>query len=448
MKTLSYAPEALPLDDSYEVIVAGGGPSGCTAATAAAREGARTLLIEATGCLGGMGTAGLVPAWCPFSDGEKIIYRGLAERVFNDCKAGMPHVSPDALDWVPIDHERWKRIYDDLVVGAGAEVLFGSTVAAVEMDGPGSVAAVIVANKAGLTAFSARVYIDCTGDADLAARAGAEVMKGDPDDGTLQPATHCFVLGNVDDDAFRRGPNVFSGNPTSPIHAIHKSDKYPNIVDAFCCAPVKGPGVIGFNAGHVWDVDGTDPRSVSRKLIQGRKIAAEFRDGLAEFHPSAFGNGFLATTASLLGVRETRRIVGDYLLTRDDYLARRSFPDEICRNSYCIDVHYSREELRLKEEGKIEDEERAAPYGKGESHGVPYRCLTPRGLRNVLVAGRPISADRHVHGSIRVMPPCLCTGEAGGIAAAMAAQADSPDVHAVDANDLRRRLREHGAYLP
>ena len=123
---------SIPIDDSWDVIVAGGGPAGCTAAAAAAREGARTLLIEATGCLGGMGTSGLVSAWCPFSDQEKIIYRGMAQKVFEACKAGMPHINPDALDWVAIDHERLKRIYDNLVVESGAEVLFNTFLADVE----------------------------------------------------------------------------------------------------------------------------------------------------------------------------------------------------------------------------------------------------------------------------------------------------------------------------
>ena len=131
MKQYTLASRALPLDDSWDVIVVGGGPAGCTAAAAAAREGARTLLVEQTGSLGGMGTSGLVPAWTPFSDKQKIIYRGLAERVFTQCKAGMAHVKPDALDWVAIDPELLKRIYDDLVSGLGASVLFNTMLAGV-----------------------------------------------------------------------------------------------------------------------------------------------------------------------------------------------------------------------------------------------------------------------------------------------------------------------------
>ena len=123
MKRYTMRQRQVPLDDTWDVIVVGGGPAGCTAATASAREGARTLLIEATGSLGGMGTSGLVPAWCPFSDGEKIIYAALAKKVFEACKAGMPHVPKEKLDWVAIDPELLKRIYDDLVTEAGATVL-------------------------------------------------------------------------------------------------------------------------------------------------------------------------------------------------------------------------------------------------------------------------------------------------------------------------------------
>ena len=151
MTTFTAHERTLPLDDSWDVIVLGGGPSGCTAAAAAAREGARTLLVEATGCLGGMGTAGLVPAWCPFTDGEKIIYRGLAEHIYTACNAGMPHVDDRRMYFVPIDAERLKRIYDDVVSEAGAAVLFHMRLASVEMAEAGVVQTILLANKAGLT---------------------------------------------------------------------------------------------------------------------------------------------------------------------------------------------------------------------------------------------------------------------------------------------------------
>jgi len=449
----------VPLDASWDVIVAGGGPAGCAAAAASAREGARTLLIEMTGALGGMGTLGLVPWFCGYDDGEKIIARGLAERVLHSCRDHTPHLKEamerDPCGWFgfcapAIDPEFLKRIYDDLVTQAGAEVLFLTQLAAVEKSPEGEVDAVIVANKAGLQAYKAGVYVDCTGDGDLAAWAGASFEKGDSC-GRMQPATHCFVITHVDEDALANGPDVHFFDPDSPIHKAIRSDKYPLIDDLHSCSIQIGPGAYGFNTGHVFDVDNTDPASVSRGLIHGRKLAGQYRDALAEFHP-AFAGAFLAVTGGLIGARETRRITGDYMLTIDDYVARRDFGDEICRNAYNIDVHSSKDADAARagmniDEVKEDIESRIQPYGKGESFGVPYRCLTPRGLKNVLVAGRCISTDRQVNGSVRIMACCLTTGEAAGTAAAMAG-AGSHDVHAVDTGDLRTRLKAHGAYLP
>ena len=145
-----------------------------------------------------------------------------------------------------------------------------------------------------------------------------------------------------------------------------------------------------------------------------------------------------------MGVRETRRIVGDYTLTREDYLARRSFPDEIARNSYYIDVHGRTKPKPGQPE--LTGEAKSARYGRGESHGIPYRCLTPAGFSNLLAAGRCISADRDMLGSVRVMPNCFTTGEAAGLAAAISARSGK-SVHEIDTDDLRARLRAYGAYF-
>lgn len=445
MASYTLRKQELPLDDTWDVVVAGGGPAGCTAAAAAARDGARTLLVEATGALGGMGTSGLVPAWCPFTDKERIIYGGMAKSVLAQCIAGMPHVTEDRFDWTPIDAELLKRIYDDLVTGQGGKVLFNSLVAAVERDPTGGIDTLIVANKSGLTALRAKVYVDATGDADLAAWTGAEYEKGD-ELKDLQPATHCFTLTHVDMDAYPRCGGIKNSPRAGILDDIAESDKYPDIPDAHVCDDVVGPGAVGFNAGHIWSVDNTDPASVSKAMMQGRRIAKAYCDALAEFYPEAFANAHLAQTAPLLGIRETRRIVGDYVLTVDDYLSRRTFSDEICRNSYPVDIHST--EAEAADGATVEAMHRFEQYGPGESHGIPYRCLTPKNVPNVLVAGRCISTDRAVQGSTRVMPVCLCMGEAAGIAAAMSAAADTPNVHAVETEALRRRLREHGAYLP
>jgi glycine/D-amino acid oxidase-like deaminating enzyme len=444
MKRYRLNTRTIRLDDAWDVIVAGGGPAGCAAAVAAAREGARTLLIERVSALGGMGTLGLVPAWCPFSDGKQIIYRGLAEKVFTASKAGMRHIPPTKLDWVDIDPERLKRIYDDLVGEAGVRVLFDSAVTAVDLASPREVRALIVANKAGLSAYRARVYVDCTGDADVCAWAGAGYDKGNAQ-GDLQPATHCFVLSHVDSYQYANG-----GRPTAGKlgQLISQGGKYPRIKDPHLCNNLIGPGTVGFNSGHLWDVDNTDPDSVSRALPEGRRLAEEFRQALAEYAPQTFANAFLVATGALLGIRETRRVKGVYTLTIEDYLQRRTFADEICRNAYPVDVHCSKKETKSFAKGKGAAMDRYEWYKPGESHGIPYRCLVPKALKNVLVAGRSISTDRDVQGSTRTMPVCLCVGEAAGVAAAMAAADRSSDVHRVNTDDLRRTLIRHGAYLP
>lgn len=425
-ESVKFRQSRIRLDSSWDVIVVGGGPGGCTAAIAAAREGAKVLLIEATGQLGGMGTAGMVPAWCPFSDGEKIIYRGLAEKIFNESKKGVPHEPKDKLDWVNINPEYLMRVYDRMVTESGANVLFFSRVAAVEKSADDTVDAIIVANQLGLTAFKAKVFVDATGNGDLAVWSGASSMKSD----VLQDSTLCFALANVNGDKYYGG--LHSDNKQSPLHkVVGPNGKYPLTGHHFCMNLI-GPNVVQFNAGHI-HADTTDPRSVTEAMMIGRQTAQQYLEACKEACPEIFGNAFVVKTASLLGVRDGRRIVGDYVFTKEDWNARRTFEDEIGRNSYYLDVHKSGF--------------KPVHYKKGDSHGIPYRCLTPKGLRNVLTAGRCISTDEEAFGSLRVMPPCLVTGEAAGAAAAIAIQQSHCDVHAIDVQRLRRRLKEEGQYF-
>lgn len=421
----------IAVDDRWDVIVVGGGPAGCTAAISAAREGAKTLLIEAMGQLGGMGTAGMVPAWCPFSDGEKIIYRGLAEKIFNASKKAVPHEGKQKLNWVSINPEYLMTVYDRMVAESGAEVLFFSRVASVEMAADDTVDAIIVANKSGLVAFKAKVFIDATGDGDMAAWAGASFKRGD-DKGQVQSSTLCFSFANVDTYHYTTGPSLHTSNKNSPVYKAIASGKYP-LIDSHLCSNLIGPDVVQFNAGHLVNVDSTDPWATARAMATGRQIAEQYLEAMKEFQPKTFGGAFLIKTASLLGVRDSRRIEGDYIFTVQDWLERKTFEDEIGRNCYYIDVH--------------KPGHKATRYKKGESHGIPYRCLTPKGLKNVLTAGRCISTDEEAFGSLRVMPPCLVTGEAAGMAAVHAMKQTKNDVHKIDVNFLRKRLKEEGQYF-
>jgi hypothetical protein len=440
----------LHFDEHWDVIVLGGGPAGCAAAIAAAREGANTLLIEGMGCLGGMGTSGLVPAWTPFSDGEKMVYRGIAEKVFNESKKGVPHEPKDKLDWVAINPEWLKLVYDRIVAASGAKVLFFSHLAAVEMKNEEEVDAVIISNKSGLTAYKAKVYIDCTGDGDLAAWAGASFTKGNAN-GVPMPSTHCFEIVNltVNPTNVESFNTLYGGNKTSPIWEMVASEKYPAIKDAHLCINYIGPNAVGLNAGHLFEVDSTNPQSLSDAMYHGRELANQFMAGLKEFRPTIFADSFLINTGQLMGIRESRIIEGDYILTLKDWVARATFPDEIGRNNYFIDIHNSKEEIAkvVKEKNFENNLGRPEPYKKGESHGIPYRCLTPKGLKNVLVAGRCISTEQIVQGSVRVQSACLVTGEAAGMAAVHALQHHKNDVHLVDVDYLRKRLKEEGQYL-
>ena len=405
-----FAPKNIKYDKSWDVIIVGGGPSGCAAAIAAAREGARTLLIEAMGALGGMGTLGLIPAWCPFTDKEKIIYRGIAERVLMESKKGVPHISKKQLDWVPIHAEYLKKVYDDMVLASGAKVLFYTRVADVIKNADDEIDAIIVANKNGLTAYKAKVYVDCTGDGDISAWVGASFQKGD-EKGKMQSATLCFMLDNVNKEAYQNTFKPTYEEMKKSLAAMIATKKYP-LLDT---------------------MDGTDAEKLSAGAIKGRKIAEEALRALRETYPDTFGESSLTNTASLVGIREGRRILGDYTLTIDDWKDKRTFEDEIGRNCYYIDVHSKKVSIPR--------------YKKGESHGIPYRVLTPKGMKNLLTAGRCISADHLIYGSVRIMPASLVTGEAAGMAAAHAVLMTRPDVHNVDVQKLRKRLKDEGQYF-
>ncbi|MEG1586055.1 MAG: FAD-dependent oxidoreductase, partial [Bacteroidales bacterium] len=383
------------LNENYDIIIIGGGPAGCAAAIAAARDGAKTLLVEATGVLGGMGTAGMVPAWCYFSDGEKIIYRGIAEKVFKAAKTGVLHEPVNALNWVDINPECLKLVYDRLVTESGADILFFTRLSGVEMRTKKEIDTLILSSKEGIEAYRAKVYIDCTGDGDLAAWAGAEYKIGDENQ-IMQSATHCFSLAGVDTYHYVNGVRIHGDNPQSPIYQILTDPKYPLIEDNHICQNLVGPGIVQFNAGHIAGTNTMNAVDLSRNMIKGREMANQYNEALKKYYPQAFGRSFVNNTAQLLGVREGRRIIGDYILTLDDFKARRQFPDEIGRNSYYVDIHIQGSE--------------SVHYKKGESHGIPYRILTPRGLDNLLVAGRCVSSDHLVYGSIRVMTCCLVMG--------------------------------------
>lgn len=412
----------------YDVIVVGGGPSGCAAAIAAAREGSKTLIIETGSALGGMATLGMVSKWAPFTDREKVIYESIPREIMIRYKERVGF-SDDAWNWVTIIPEQLKIVYDEMVTESGVTVLFDSRVCHCETR-DGNIDTILVANKAGLTPYRASVYVDATGDGDLAAYAGVPFEKGD-DTGNMQSGSLCFIISDADLSKITESVN---SNPKDGFWArVIEEGKYPLIEKHFIPAQV-GENTVFANAGHLNALDSTDPENVSKAYMQGRKIAEEYLAALKEYQPEAFRNAHISATAPILGVRESRRIKGEYCLTVEDYLLRKSFDDEIARNSYWLDFHGHDELLDSFPPEKLH-------YTAGETHGIPWRCLIPVGIDNLLVAGRCISMEHAVLASIRVMPNCLAMGEAAGLGAAIAAKAGC-GVRGVDVDDIRSRIKK------
>ncbi|HPA18686.1 MAG TPA: FAD-dependent oxidoreductase [Verrucomicrobiae bacterium] len=427
----------VPVRHEVDVFVAGGGPAGTAAAVAARGEGASVFLAEAHTCLGGMGTAARVPVFMQMTDGVNFLAAGYGRRVLERLKKEQSMRGPAH------DIEALKRVYDALVTEAGAGFSFQTNLIGVDVES-GRVAHVVCSAPGGLFAVRAKAYVDATGNGDLAAWAGAPFEKGD-EQGHFMPGTLCSLWGDIDWGAWE------AARPKGPQPDGHMLEKAfadgvftvrdEHLTGMYRLGETFGTG----NIGHTFDVDGTDEVSLTRALVWGRKSLKEYERYYREYL-KGFEKARLLASGSLLGIRETRRIMGDYVLSVEDYKRRATFPDEIGRYAYSIDIHPMRPGKDSYEQHRKEFDEMYR-YAKGESYGIPYRILTPRGLDNVLVAGRCVSADVRVHGSIRVMPGCFITGQAAGIAAAMSAS-QGVSTHRVDVKDLQGRLKRFGAYLP
>jgi len=430
----------IPVRIDVDVFVAGGGPAGMAAAVAAARQGKTVFLAESLTCFGGMGTAGMLPVFMAFGDSTHFYADGFGREVSERLisAGGAPNKN---LRGPYIVGEVLKRVYDDIAAEAGIDFIFQTSFVDVLKSGE-HVDAAVCASKSGLFAVRARTYVDATGDGDLCARAGAPFEKGDAD-GNLQPGTLCSLWANIDWERANSAGNGAWRQDSQLERAF--ADKVFSVDDRHLpgMLPV-GQHVGGGNIGHSFSVDGTDDRSLTEAILRGRKCLLEYERYYKQYL-RGYESMSLVRTGSLFGIRETRRITGDYVLAAADYYARAVFDDEIGRYNYWIDIHPSKADPKAYEDHvKL----RENPLKDGESYGIPYRTLTPRRLQNVLVAGRCVSTDRNVQASIRVMPGCFITGQAAGIAAAIAADKTDGDVRAFPVKELQRRLKKMGAFLP
>lgn len=432
----------------YDVIVAGGGPSGAAAALAAARNGSRTLLIESNGYLGGTVTHGSLPALCPFTNTDEPLIRGIGLEILEALKKETRlveyyHDSPEKplYNWYPVDTEAFKRVLDDKVAESGCELLLHTHVIGCTTEA-GRVISVTCHTPGGILSFGAKVFVDCTGDAVLASAAKCETWLGG-ERGDVQSGTLCFKIANFDTDRFIRYARK-TGEGGNLLNACRKAmaeGRFPEGETRVAGISFPSPGVAALNFGHLYDIDPLDAASLTRAEIEGRKSLKELVSFLRRYVPGA-EEAVLVHSGPAVGVRESRRVKGRYTLTQDDFMRRADFEDAVAYYCYPIDVHSS----RMHEDGEWNDVYYNRRYQPGEAYGIPYRCLTPAGMDNLLTAGKIISCDHAMLGSVRVVPCCFATGQAAGTAAAMAAK-ESVGACGVDTERLRDALRKQGCFL-
>jgi len=408
---------------SPNLVVVGAGPAGCAAAISAARLGTETFLIERYGFAGGMATTGLVHPWMDYYAGDKCLTGGIfaeiAERLQQRKALKDRHC---------FDHETLKVILFELLQEAGVRLLLHTFVVEAKAK-QGRVSCLTAASKSGLEKIYPQIVIDASGDGDVAAWAGADYEKGRPEDGLMQPMTLNFRMAGVDR---ARMP------ARDAINALYNEAKANGEVvcprENVLLFETMIPDQIHFNTTRVNRVDGTDRDDLTQAEIESHRQVAQLVTFLQKRVPG-FEQAYLSQTAPQIGVRETRRIMGEYVLTEEDVLSARKFTDGIALSSYPIDVH--------NPAGTGTVIKRLPP---GEFYAIPYRCLVPRKLEGLLVAGRPISTTHEAHASSRIQPVCYALGHAAGAAAALALQ-QNIQPREVKIDQLQEALRKQGAIL-
>ncbi len=429
----------LPLVVEADVIVVGGGPGGIGAAAFAARAGARTVLVERYGVLGGMATVGEVHPFMPNHLGseclDKPVYAEWLTRMHaywppkpvETCPKGRDGSDFHAGPLREISKDAAALAAEDLLAEDGVQLLYHHNLADVIREGD-RIDAIVLLSKTGLVAARAKVYVDATGDGDLAARAGCEFEQGGPS-GHSQPMTTCFKLSHVD---WSRLP------ARKDLQRLYDQARQQGRVDCprenVLFFPWFDDDVVHFNTTRVIHHAATDGLDLSEAEILARRQVRQFIDFLRD-DVSGFENARLHSMAQHIGVRESRRILGLNYITMDDYRACRKFPDAIARVRYAVDIH--------NPDGS--GTERVA-VPENDWYEIPFGCVVARDVTNLTVAGRPISVDHGVHSSMRVMPPAITVGQAAGLGAALAARADG-SAHALDGQAIHRQLKQMGANL-
>ena len=442
----------------FDVLVVGGGNAGCAAAIAAARHGARTLLLERYGFLGGTATAAMVGPWMTFHSAKERIVGGIAQEMVERLmrKGASPGHLADSSDYVatitPFDPEVHKALLFEMMQEAGVSLLLHAYFLSAQLDGE-AVCGATFATVGGARLYRGRVVIDATADALVASSAGVPTQQGD-ERGRVQPATLMFRLSHVDLAALAA---YLREHPEEMRSSLHPQERVPaaltavaglnglweraradGLVDvprelvSFFISPY--PDEVTVNMTRVVNIDPLDPDDLTRAEVESRLQAMQLLEFFRRRVPG-FAGARIAATGTQVGIRESRRIVGRYTLTREDVLQARRFDDAVARSAYPIDVH--------NPSGSGTSTQRLAP---GESYEIPYRTLLPVNREQLLVAGRCISTTHEALASTRLTPTVMTLGQAAGTAAALAC-ARGVRVADIDTNELRAQLVADGVDL-
>ncbi|MGV8136628.1 MAG: FAD-dependent oxidoreductase [Mangrovibacterium sp.] len=438
--------------EPYDLIVCGGGPSGCAAALSAAGTGMKVLLVEMQAQLGGTGTSGLVSHWLGGRNikGEWVvggIFKSLTEEAQKKGIALIPGLNAEEKyqphGWykslgagIPFDPYAVAALLDEKMIQHGVDVLLMTKVIDVKK-GKNKIESIFLNNKSGTFEVSAKAYIDCTGDGDVMAMCGCNFIKGN-DDQLMAPASLMFHVYHADQDML--ADYIIKNDAPrfkKEIQKLRDEGKWNLPVDIFISVQMLEKGSMMINTSRLTRVDGTDGESISQGLMSGRRETYELFD-LMKKHFPGFRDARIRCVSGMLGIRETRRLKGDFILTVNDLVFGKSFEDTIGYSAYGWDLPDPvKPSVQPMNEKKIKVPERTP---------IPYRIMLPKGTDNLVCAGRIVSVERDVLGPLRVTAPCMAMGEAAGMAAKQVIERNI-SFSKVDIQSLKESLLMNGVLL-